>query len=284
MNFLHEDLFNIVPNSTTKFEPDRIVKRINKIRVEKWFTDTVDYIPPPFFVSKLQFADNSYFDELSSGEKQKIYFLNSIIYHLKNIDSVHRNNYKNQENIVVTYTAVNLILDEIELYYHPNFQKNIIYDLLDFLKKAEFEFVKNINILFLTHSPFILSDIPHQNILKLKNGRNDPYMEQKKSFGANIYSLLDDSFFMDNTMGKFAETKMKKVLETLSDNNQESFFEANKFQLRQTIEMIGEPMIREQLENLYRTKFDQDELGVLKSRIKDLEEELKKNKIDSSKN
>lgn len=279
LNFLHQDIYNLADHQEeTEIDPNEVVKKINELRAEKWFTDTIDYLPPPFFVSKIQFDDDSYFSDMSSGEKQKIYFLNSIIYHLKNIDSVHQNKHKNEDKGVEVYDSINLILDEIELYYHPNFQKNIIYDLLNLIEKAQYKFINNINILFLTHSPFILSDIPHQNILKLKKGKVEPYLKQKKSFGANIYSLLDDSFFMDNTIGKFAEKKMKWALQILDPKSEKKISDFDQKRLKQTIDMIGEPMIREQLEYLYRNKFKDDELGILRNRIRDLEEQLKDRK------
>ncbi|EHQ04022.1 hypothetical protein [Gillisia limnaea] len=279
LNFLRKDIFNVSEgDSKTEFKPTDIIDSIKELRRNDWFTDTIDYIPPPFFVSRIQFEDGSYFNELSSGEKQKIYFLNSIIYHLKNIDSVHKNNYKNKKKGVVTYNSINLILDEIELYYHPNFQKDIIFDLLSFIEKAKYEFIDNINILFLTHSPFILSDIPHQNILKVKEGKSEPYLKHKKTFGANIYSLLDDSFFMDNTMGKFAEEKMKWALKILDPKAEKAISDIDRERLEQTIDMVGEPMIREQLEYLYREKFGQDEVGFLTNRIKQLEKQIKNSK------
>ena len=53
--------------------------------------------------------------------------------------------------------------DEPDLSLHPNWQKQYIYQLLKLFKT----FNKNIHFLFTTHSPFLLSDIPKQNIIFL---------------------------------------------------------------------------------------------------------------------
>ena len=55
----------------------------------------------------------------------------------------------------------------------------------------------NINILFITHSPFILSDIPKQNVLFLENGKPSE-KKNMNTFGANITDLLADSFFIED--------------------------------------------------------------------------------------
>ncbi|CAM4349564.1 ATPase AAA-type core domain-containing protein [Zobellia roscoffensis] len=274
LNFLRKNIYTN-NNSFEKVDLDlkEILSSINDNYKENWFTDLIDYMPPPFYINKIQFEDGSYFSEMSSGEKQKIYSLNSIIYHLKNIDSVHRNKLRNDDKGMKVYDTINLVLDEIELYYHPDSQKDIINDLLKFIKDAKFIYIHNINIVFLTHSPFVLSDIPHQNILKLDRGEPQVYYKMDKTFGANIYSLLNDTFYMSNTVGKFAEIKMTYILEQLQKGNQEK-----KDEIYQTIMMIGEPMIREQFEHLYEEKFGDNEVDVLKKRVEELEEKLNQKK------
>lgn len=276
LNFLRKNIFN-ESDSNDKIELNlkEILISLNDNHKENWFTDLIDYLPPPFYTNKIQFEDGSYFSGMSSGEKQKIYSLNSIIYHLKNIDSVHKNAEKNKQKGIKVYDTINLVLDEIELYYHPDSQKDIINDLLKFIEDAKYSYINNINIVFLTHSPFILSDIPHQNILKLDKGNIKEYNILDKTFGANIYSLLDDTFYMENTIGKHAERKMKEALLKLKEGSQ-----TDKHDLRQIIDLIGEPIIKEQFEYLYQNKYGDNEIESLKKRVKDLQEELNKKEND----
>jgi predicted ATPase len=222
LNFIREDIFNI-DDETLKTTLDFAItnKKINKLSEKEWFTETQDYIPPPIFMSIIHFENGSTFDTLSSGEKQLICSLNSIVYHIKNLDSVHKAIESKDEGgdekkiKLIKYDAVNLILDETELYYHPEFQQQTINQLLDIINQAQFIHIANINILFLTHSPFILSDIPSSNILKLIEG--DSIKEKHKSFGANIHDLLANDFFLkDGFMGDFAKNEIKNVIEALN--------------------------------------------------------------------
>jgi hypothetical protein len=77
--------------------------------------------------------------------------------------------------------------------------------------------IEGINILFLTHSPFILSDIPTQNILKLEDGNICTNDTTENTFGANIHDLLANDFFLkDGFMGEFAKSEINKVIDSLN--------------------------------------------------------------------
>ena len=60
----------------------------------------------------------------------------------------------------------------------------------------------NVQVLFSTHDPLTLSDLPNQNIIYLYNAGGMSTAiesnENKKSFGANVSDLLADSFFIKN--------------------------------------------------------------------------------------
>jgi predicted ATPase len=101
------------------------------------------------------------FFKLSSGEKQLIFSVNTVLYHLINLDSIKNHRYQKG------YQFVNITLDEIELYFHPERQKQFISFLLNRIGELQYKNIKAINLCFITHSPFILSDIPNTNILFL---------------------------------------------------------------------------------------------------------------------
>lgn len=221
-NFLREDIYDlpIGNNLQGEFEIGSVVRKMNSLKRNDWFTELIDYLPPPFFVSKIKFTDGSYFDDLSSGEKQKIYSLNSVIYHLRNLESINKNRKRNIEKHVSSYQSVNLIFDEVELYYHPQYQKETVSSLLNLIRISNFKYIKNINILFLTHSPFILSDIPIQNTTLLtidkKTGKSKLVKKKKQSFGANIHDLLSDNFFLTGTLiGNLADRRIMQLIEKI---------------------------------------------------------------------
>lgn len=142
---------------------------------------------------------------MSSGERQLLYSMSYIFYHLKNIASVQEDGKR------VGYHHINLIFDEAELYYHPEFQRVFVKRLLDNLALCNIDkrVIRSINIIIVTHSPFLLSDIPETNILFLGD---EEQVANQKTLGANIYDLLKSGFFMESAIGSFAEQKMNDLM------------------------------------------------------------------------
>lgn len=201
----------------------------------------LENLPPAIYDIEIRFRAEKIFGmhTLSSGERQLLSTIGAIIYHLQNIESNG------------TYQSVNLILEEIELYFHPDYQRKFIQRLISQIHGASLEKIKNVNITFVTHSPFILSDIPKCNVLFLKEGNPD-YGMQENTFGANIHSLLKNGFFLPNLpMGEFAYKKINELFRQLNggdfDHNPE-----NVERLRQEITLVGEPYLREELFKLLR--------------------------------
>jgi energy-coupling factor transporter ATP-binding protein EcfA2 len=255
LNFLREDLYDLPfgLDLQGKFELGSVVREMNKLKRYEWFTELIDYLPPPFFVSKIRFTDGSYFDDLSSGEKQKIYCLNSVIYHLRNLESINKNKTRNFEKHVSSFQSVNLIFDEVELYYHPQYQKETVSSLLNLIRISDFRFIKNINIVFLTHSPFILSDIPIQNTALLtidkRTGRSKLVKKKKQSFGANIHDLLADNFFLTGTLiGDLADKRILQLIKKIKTNE---LTNEDKLMLK----LIGDTFLKTSIEQ-YKDKYD----------------------------
>lgn len=189
--------------------------------------ELMDFAQPGFFNIDFELQSLSgeklYLSQLSSGEQQMIFNINSIVYHLHNLQSIHPKLDSNFSDNRVKYKDINIILDEIELYYHPDMQRELVSNLL-----SSFELIKNygeagiesINICLLTHSPFILSDIPKSNLLKLtidKKGKTKIENNVTETFGANIHYLLANDFFLKNGfMGEFAKEKIEGIIKGLT--------------------------------------------------------------------
>ena len=127
-----------------------------------------DLVPPPIFDVNIclrnnETGDDVQFETLSSGERQQVYSISSLLYHLSNINSVWFDT--NGQRVV--YDHLNVILEEIELYFHPELQRTYLKRLFDGIKQVDIPNIKSLNICFVTHSPFVLSDIPARNILAL---------------------------------------------------------------------------------------------------------------------
>ena len=215
-------------------------------------------MPPPFFKSELHYkkrkekSDNPEeitLRSMSSGEKQLLYSLSYIYYHIRNIASNKKDGKR-----VVGYHHVNLIFDEAELYYHPEFQRVFVKRLLERLAMCNISRsnIRSINIMIVTHSPFILSDIPECNVLYL--GTKDEHVPSR-TFGANIYDLLQDSFFLESDIGELAYSKINELVELYnqedSDRRRKQF--DNKYsEFDFVLNHLGEAYLKKTYEYMFQ--------------------------------
>jgi predicted ATPase len=177
--------------------------------------NVIHCIPPSLFDIAVIVSDESKKDKesfnlnhLSSGQLQLIQSIQSSLYHINNLES-----YKTlvKEDDRIKYKNVLILFDEVELYFHPDYQRKIINFFIKQLDELSFSQIKSIHVVYITHSPFILSDIPSTNILMLDEGA--PKDEKHKSFGANISDLLANSFFLeDGLIGDFAKEKINETI------------------------------------------------------------------------
>lgn len=152
------------------------------------------------------------FTGLSSGERQIAYTLGNVLYHLINLNStLHDVSIEKEHLSFLKYHHVCMLMDEVELYYHPDLQRKFVKLLLDSITSVPLDNIYNINITLVTHSPFVLSDIPQSNILCLQKG--ECVSRQGQTFGANIVDLLNESFFLQGTIGDIAQSCINEVVE-----------------------------------------------------------------------
>ncbi len=207
----------------------------------------IEQLPPPIFEYKVILKNEKIEElvdlrQLSSGELQMMHTLSTHAYHIRNLMSINDNNR-------VKYQKINLVFDEVEICFHPEYQRIFISKLIEMLKalqKDEFSF----NVFVVTHSPFVLSDIPKSRILYLKDGSTD-YKEKINSFAGNFGEMLYDSFFLKSTMGEFAERKIKRLINirngidpnTMISLNEENASNLNK-EAESTFKEIGDAVIK----------------------------------------
>lgn len=172
-------------------------------------------IPPPFMNCSLKLHEDGNpaleidFKTLSSGEKQQIYAISSILYHLDNLDSVKNDG---SDPYRIPYRNVLLILEEVELYFHPELQQQFIKQLLDGIRQVDFNSIAGIHIILVTHSPYVLSDIPEMNVLALSSDGTQSG-KRLKTFCANIHEMLKDSFFLSHgSQGDFAQWEIGHIM------------------------------------------------------------------------
>lgn len=147
-----------------------------------------------------------------------------------------------------------LLIDEGDSNVHPNMQRKYIEIILHYLARKSRMNI-DIQIVFTTHSALILSDFPghcvhrilsKDDLTKVKEKGLDP-LQKPRTFGANLHTLLKDDFFLDDTIGKFARTKLEWVVKRIS--GEVSWEEGDEEKADRIIKMLGEPVLKERLEN-----------------------------------
>ena len=184
---------------------------------------------------------------LSSGERQFIFMTSTLLYHAFNILSIPKGDR-------LAYRNLCMVLDEVEICFHPEYQRTFISDLLSLFHRTRLDQELGINVIVMTHSPFVLSDIPKENILYLDNGENVTGEKRLNTFGANINELLHQSFFLSGGfMGEFAKEKIESLVNYLKDDKNDADW--NEETAKKIIDMVGDEVIHYQLQQLYARKF-----------------------------
>ena len=236
-----------------------------------------DLVPPPIFDVNIclrnnETGDDVQFETLSSGERQQVYSISSLLYHLSNINSVWFDT--NGQRVV--YDHLNVILEEIELYFHPELQRTYLKRLFDGIKQVDIPNIKSLNICFVTHSPFVLSDIPARNILALKKDTRDTEKISLSTFGANIHEMLKNSFFLKNgSIGDYAFWVITQIIESLQNVADKKEIINTGVELHNKIMLIDEPIIRNVLlreyYKFYPSNSKEQEIAELKKKLAELE-------------
>lgn len=195
------------------------------------------------------------FSLLSSGERQLVSVLSATVYHIYNLSTLFVENDASSDTgktSILRYPYINIIFDEAELYFHPKYQSQFINALLRSIAGLKISgVIKGINMIFATHSPFLLSDIPKGNVLCLHDGEPSE-LNLDRTFCANVYDILANNFFMNRFVGDFAMAKVQDIIDRIdrADESVDSVAE-----LKMEIELIGDDFVRMSLKGRFQSKF-----------------------------
>jgi predicted ATPase len=215
----------------------------------------IEELPPCFYID-FQDKENRRYNDLSFGEKESL----NIRFYIENIMK------KEKEKRI-------FLLDEPINNFHPDWQKKLLLYLINTFKNRE----GNIHFILTSHSPFLLSDLPKQNVIFLEkdektgNCMNATDKVDINPFGANIHTLLSHGFFMkDGLMGEFAKSKIDLAIKYL---NQKVLTPIELDYCENIISIIGEPIIKRELQKMLDSK-KLSEIEQIKKEIKALEERM----------
>lgn len=215
---------------------------------------------------------------ISSGQKAKE------IINARINDSIKKINQKNpNENILI-------LLDEADLKLHLEWQRKFVCDLIKFLNSYP---NNKFFILYATHSPMILSDITNDRVVFLKkrddnaNFSEDKQDFTKSTFGANIYDIYSDSFFVNNFMGEFAQNKINEVIKIIDEYKEKKEKNPDEFMPNEkaldnlkVVKSIGEPLLRNKLEDEIKSLVKDDIMEIVNNlkdkKNEEIEKELEK--------
>ena len=161
-----------------------------------------------------------------------------------------------------------ILLDEADMLLHPEWQRTFVKDIKEFAENLFSKHNIHVQIMIATHSPIMLSDIPKQNVLYLKNIFDEEKNNQPETFGSNIFKLYNNAFFMDEgAIGAFAKEKLEILLKDIIDRN------GDKNDIQKRINLIGDDFLRSkfqaQFESLYNTDLD-SEIAALEKKLAEL--------------
>ncbi len=207
---------------------------------------------------------------LSSGE----YDMLKLFSRLFDATCVHPRKYDGKE-----YIPQLILIDEAENSYHPEWQRKFVNVLMQFLSALYFR--KNsdeaFQVVLTTHSPILLSDIPRDCVNYIeknaKTGKIKLSKNQPETFGANVFELYRNAFFMkEGLIGEYAKKKILEIKQDIHDGRK------SNEELMREIELIGDKAIKAYLVSLLEMVKSQDMLTYYRRKVEELESRIEINK------
>ena len=158
-----------------------------------------------------------------------------------------------------------LLVDELESGMHLEWSRRLIKILINNLSEILEDEGKGreIQLIFTTHSPYMLSDIKPGNVIMIDKNQGMGYSEGKvlqNTFAKNIQEIMKENL-IDNIYGDFALAKINSMIERLNEKEEH---EGNEEELLKEIHLISEPILRNKLLEMYDKKYNASEFSIEK--------------------
>lgn len=154
-----------------------------------------------------------------------------------------------KEKSRIAQTNLILFLDEAETTLHPEWQRRLVENIIWYIEN--FTSNLHVHVIFASHSPTLLSDLPRGNVCMLPSRSNpdgDCRAPDIETFGMNIYDLYrimaDEKGCIS---GRFSTQKIERLMKRCAKGEIDE-------EDRVLTDMIGDPLIGAHIENLLRKK------------------------------
>ena len=157
--------------------------------------------------------------ECSEGERKIITLFSAVkSYCKKFIDIQPLYNLHKESNLIV-------LVDEIENEMHLEWSRTLLKHISELLDTEYFELGTDlkyswpelgfrIQLIFTTHSPFILSDLKKNSIIALhKDFDKEIKQDSLCTFAQNIQKIMANEFFINDCYGALAQSKIQEVIQ-----------------------------------------------------------------------
>lgn len=157
-----------------------------------------------------------------------------------------------------------LVVDELESGMHLEWSRTLINFLVNYINEINRIGGMNFQLIFTTHSPYMLSDIKPGNVIMLEKNQETGYSEGKvlqNTFAKNIQEIMKENL-IDNIYGDFALAKINSMISRLNGE------EGDEEELLKEIHLISEPILRNKLLEMYDKKYNTSEFNIEKQLLK----------------
>lgn len=147
-----------------------------------------------------------------------------------------------------------LFLDEAETTLHPSWQQQLLRTLIWYVEN--FTNGLHVHLVFASHSPQLLSDIPKSNVVLLSRNEQPQDQDEKpllNTFGANIFDLYRLPFFLhDGPTGAFSNNLIDSMLTEIAKLIKKGSCRKENLSPRSrcVMEQCGDVVLRRYLESL----------------------------------
>ncbi len=157
------------------------------------------------------------FTQMSSGERMVLLLV---------VDIARRLTIANENSEDALDGEGIVLIDELELHLHPNWQLKIVKALKATFPKVQF--------IATTHSPLVLSGMRREDILVINQGEIIPSEELPDIYSSSSDQILEEIMFVDNKIDEFS--KEKKEIDILFNKMD---FETAESKLNKLKEKVG---------------------------------------------